>query len=101
MPHSVGDKLVVLSLTLEAAVRDERWQDVSELLNSRAAILEAHTKLPKKVYDEIAVIDERMLNELRKRLASVKTDLRNLSAALRISNPYGRQHAPHSVSIAS
>ena len=102
MPHEapVGDRLIILSLTLEAAVRDENWAEVAELLDARSAVLDAQPKLSKQVVDELSAIDERMLTSLRHRLAAVKGDMRNLSAALRISNPYGRQRTQASVSLA-
>lgn len=95
-----ADRLIALSLNLEAAVLAEDWAQVTLLVNARGEILEKHT-LTEALYKEVAAIDERMLNELRSRLAGVKADMRNLSTAIKVASPYAKQEPAGSMSVAS
>src|ERR1044072_2811661 len=94
------DRLIPLTLSIEAAGASEDWPQVNQLLTARGVILD-QGPLPESVYTEVRAIDERMLTELRKGLAGVKKDLRNLSAALKVASPYAKQGQGASISLAS
>ena len=97
---SAGDRLLLLTLTLEAAVAEENWTEVSEILGARGAILDAGQNISAKTLEEMLDIEERILTTLRRRLMAVKGDMRNLSTALRIASPYVRDAAASSFSLA-
>jgi len=103
MPHkaSSAQRLLVLTLMIEAAVQNNDWREVKSLLNTRAELIDDLQSLPKEVAREIGIAEERILTTLRKRLVGVRGDLRNLTAALRIAAPYARAQKPASLSLAS
>lgn len=99
-PSKAAERLLLLSLTLEGALEAEDWHQVNELLEARAALLPITPSMPQKALEELTQIEERMLTKLRARMDAVKVDLRNLNAAVRIANPYMREDANSSISLA-
>jgi hypothetical protein len=88
---TVAERLLLLTLTLESAVETEDWNEVSQILTARAALLDSLQGMSSVTAAEIGAAEERMLSSLRKRLGLVKADMRNLTAALRIASPYSRE----------
>src|SRR4051794_25580299 len=86
-----AERLLLLTLTLEAAIQAENWPEVTEILKARSGLLDCLTTCPATLADEITAVEERMLTTLRQRLRGIRSDLRNLSAALRIASPYLRE----------
>jgi hypothetical protein len=97
---SAGDRLLLLTLTLDAAVTNESWAEVSEILKARGEIADSGCRISEKTLQEIGQIEERILTTLRRRLLAVKGDMRNLATALRIASPYVRGAETSSFSLA-
>jgi len=85
-----SEKLLLLTLTMEAAVQDENWREVNEIVRARAELIETLSDVPEETLARISTVEERMLTLLRRRLVGVRADMRNLSAALRIANSHNR-----------
>jgi hypothetical protein len=97
---TIAERLLLLTLTLEAAVESEDWNEVSQIFTARAALLDSLQGMPSATAAEINAAEERMLTSLRKRLALVRADMRNLTAALRIASPYSREQSEAHLSLA-
>jgi hypothetical protein len=95
-----GERLLLLTLILEAAVESENWVEVSRILDARATILDCLSPITPNTVSEISAAEERMLDCLRKRLGGVRADLRNLTAALRITTPYSQEQSESALSLA-
>ncbi|HWA84454.1 MAG TPA: hypothetical protein VG820_13515 [Fimbriimonadaceae bacterium] len=95
-----AERLVVLTLLLESALLAEDWATVRETFRVRAELIEAVGTVPQDTARKIGEIEERTLASLRKRLAAVRADMRNLTAALRIASPYSKAQAQPSLSLA-
>jgi hypothetical protein len=95
-----GERLLILTLNLEAAVETEDWPAVDQLIQSRNAAIESCATLSKSLQTEIAAADERILTSLRRRLNGVRADMRNLGAALRIASSYAREPRRDGLSLA-
>jgi hypothetical protein len=98
--NAASEKLLLLTLTLEAAVEAENWSEVTETLKARAAVVETLSAIPESTMREVTAVEERMLTVLRRRLIGVRADMRNLSAALRIASPYANGRGDSSLSLA-
>lgn len=96
-----AEKLLLLTLTLESAVDGENWLEVAEIFKSRAELIESLADVPDDTLRRISVVEDRTLTLLRQRLGGVRADMRNLSAALRITNSFNRgRQAQSSLSLA-
>jgi hypothetical protein len=95
-----ADRLLLLTLMLEPAIEAEDWPQITELLRARASILEDILAFPNEIYSRVVRADERMLAMLQQRLVGVRSDMRNLSAALKIAAPYARESSSPSLSLA-
>lgn len=102
MRHKASDaqRLLILTLSLEAAVSNEDWQEVSSTLTARSQIIDVLASVPKDIAEQIAKAEDRMLSTLRSRLILVRADMRNLSAALRIASSYTKADHGSSLSLA-
>jgi hypothetical protein len=95
-----ADRLLLLTMMLEAAVAEEEWPRVTEIFSARAALLQDLRAFPEEIYAQITTIEERTLTTLRRRLTAVRGDMRNLSAALKIAAPYARKQESTLLSLA-
>jgi hypothetical protein len=96
----LGQRLLLITLTLEAAIQADDWREVTALLSARASLIEGLESVPQGLLIQIGIAEERMLTTLRQRLVAVRGDIRNLTAALRISSPYSRAQRSPSFSLA-
>jgi hypothetical protein len=99
-PEGDAERLLILTMMLEIAIGEEDWPRVSEILFARASLMQALTAFPEHIYTQITVIEDRTLTALRRRLGSVRADMRNLSAALKIAAPYTRRRETSLLSLA-
>lgn len=99
--HPGAERLLLLTLMLESAVEAEDWRQIDELLLARTHAIETCPAQERPVLEHLASIEERILETLRRRLTAVKSDMRNLTAALRIADPYARPAAADRLSLAS
>ena len=95
-----AERLLLLTLMLESAILSEDWVQVTELVNTRAQVIEGIEPASPEVVQQIGLVEERMLTLLRRRIKEVRSDLRNLSAALRIAAPYTQTPRPSRLSLA-
>lgn len=95
-----AERLLILTLLLESALGQEDWAAAQEIFRARAELIEATDAIPEDVVRKIAAVEDRTLTTLRRRLVTVRADMRNLSAALRITSPYSKMNAAPSLSLA-
>jgi len=95
-----GDRLLLLTFMLEAAVAADDWTDITEIIRARAALIGTLNELSKELIEEIGEVEERVLTVLRRKLVGTRADIRNLSAALRIAAPYVRAQRASTLSLA-
>ena len=96
-----GERLLILTLGLEAAISESDWKQVTELFRARQALIEELSGVSSDWLMKIATVEERMLILLQTRLQAVRADMRNLSAVLKIAGPYAKVQRQSMLSLAS
>lgn len=82
---SAAEKVLILSLQIEAELRDDNWQEVNRLLESRDNAISSILYLHPESLKEIESIEDRILTALRNRLENDKAEMRAVNAALRLT----------------
>lgn len=102
MPHNAdAERLIVATLLLEEALRDEDWRQVAEVFAARDAMIDACSGLSGAQAAELRGIEDRILSMLQHRLGAAKADLRNVSAAIRTAGTTLRARRSEGLSLAS
>jgi hypothetical protein len=83
--NSQAEKVLILTLQIEAEVRTENWEEINRLLESRDQAIASILYIHPEALAEIHQVEERTLTLLRQKLRDDKAEMRTLNAALRLT----------------